>query len=567
MPPHLLPSAQPDGTDARPDLAVIIVSYNVRSFLEQTLRTVVDASEGLRVELIVVDNASTDESAEMMRERFPEARLIANAENMGFARASNQGFAHAHGRYVLFLNPDVVIHRDTLRTMVGFMDDRPEVGAAGCKLLLPDGQMELACRRSFPTPGVAFYKIVGLANLFPHNRRFGAYNLTHLDPNQEHEVDALSGSFMMVRHDTLEQVGSWDERYFMYGEDLDLCYRIKRAGWKVWYVPATEVVHFHGESARQTSRIHDRITFYKAMYIFVREHLGSHVLFPVWLLTTGIVLRGLVSVVAKGIERLLLPFLDLVLVLVGLSLGIVVRFGGLVALPPYRTLTSYLIIYGVSGLIWIAALTFVGAYRRRRYSIGSALVGVLLGFVAVTSLTFFYNQYAFSRLVALYSWLFNSALVGGARALMLTLSRTRVGAGIGRPRAVVLGTGPEAQTFVEASQQAAPGYRDIVGFVSQSSDERGETILGLGVLGSVEELGEIIQDYRVEEVIIATSQVTYSRILPFWSSVVGRSVTFKLLPSSFGGSFDVNSRGDDALLLIDLDVPRRGRLQRLLGLG
>jgi FlaA1/EpsC-like NDP-sugar epimerase len=131
----------------------------------------------------------------------------------------------------------------------------------------------------------------------------------------------------------------------------------------------------------------------------------------------------------------------------------------------------------------------------------------------------------------------------------------------------VLGTGPEAQTFVDASQQAAQGYRDIVGFVSQSSDERGETILGLGVLGSVEELGEIIQDYRVEEVIIATSQVTYSRILPFWSSMVGRAVTFKLLPSSFGGSFDVNSRGDDALLLIDLDVPRRGKLQRLLGLG
>ncbi len=567
MPPHLLPGAQPDEADARPDLAVIIVSYNVRSFLEQTLRTVVDASEGLRVELIVVDNASTDESAAMVRERFPGTRLIANSENMGFARASNQGFARAHGRYVLFLNPDVVIHRDTLRTMVGFMDDHPKVGAAGCKLLLPDGQMELACRRSFPTPGVAFYKIVGLANLFPHNRRFGAYNLTHLDPNQEHEADALSGSFMMVRHDTLEQVGSWDERYFMYGEDLDLCYRIKRAGWKVWYVPTTEVVHFHGESARQTSRIHDRITFYKAMYIFVREHLGSHVLFPVWLLTTGIVLRGLVSVMAKGIERLLLPFLDLVLVLVGLSLGIVVRFGGLVALPPYRTLTSYLIIYGVSGLIWIAALTLVGAYRRRRYSIGSALVGVLLGFVAVTSLTFFYNQYAFSRLVALYSWLFNSALVGGARALMLTLSRTRVGAGIGRPRAVVLGTGPEAQTFVDASQQAAQGYRDIVGFVSQSSDQRGETILGLGVLGSIEELGEIIQDYRVEEVIIATSQVTYSRILPFWSSMVGRAVTFKLLPSSFGGSFDVNSRGDDALLLIDLDVPRRGKLQRLLGLG
>ncbi|MCK4818743.1 glycosyltransferase family 2 protein, partial [bacterium] len=225
-------------------LSIIIVSYNVKPFLEQALHSVRKALLGIPSEVFVVDNGSGDGSVQLVREHFPEVCLIVNRENLGFARANNMALRKAKGDAICLLNPDTLVREDTFRVCIEYLNSNAEVGAVGCKILNPDGSLQLACRRSFPTPWVAFTKVIGLSRLFPGSRVFGKYNLTYLDSNEVAEVDSLSGSFMMVKQKVIKHVGLLDEIFFLYGEDLDWCYRIRQKGWKVVYLPDTQIIHY-----------------------------------------------------------------------------------------------------------------------------------------------------------------------------------------------------------------------------------------------------------------------------------------------------------------------------------
>jgi len=277
-------------TRALPDVSVIIVNYNVRDFLQQSLVSLQKALKGIRSEIFVVDNASDDGSAEMVRKRFPRIRLIANTVNLGFAKANNLALKKARGKFLLLINPDTIVQEDTIRVMVEFLKTHPDVGLAGCKIMNPDGSFQPACRRGFPTPWVAFTRISGLSKLFPKTKIFGKYNLTYLNTEETYPVDAVSGSFMMLRHEMFVQVGGLDESYFMYGEDLDWCYRIRQAGWRIFYVHSTQIIHYKGESTRRSS-IDEIHTFYEAMHLFVEKHFHSSRLFK-------IVLRSSIAVVS-----------------------------------------------------------------------------------------------------------------------------------------------------------------------------------------------------------------------------------------------------------------------------
>ncbi len=281
------------------DLGIVIVNWNTCTLLRGCLASVY-ASEGVTCRVIVVDNASDDGSAAMVRDEFPQAMLIANTENVGYPRANNQGL-RALGferggsddapRYALALNPDTVLPPDALRAMVAYMDADPRIGAAGPKLVMGDGRLDLACRRSFPTPEISFYRMIGLSKLFPHSRRFGRYNLTYLDPDVETEVDSVVGAFMLVRRAAIQQVGLFDETYFMYGEDLDWAFRIKQAGWKIRYNPRVTVTHLKRAASRQSRRAKQE--FYRAMLIFYRRHYRATT--PWWLhslILTGLLLKG-----------------------------------------------------------------------------------------------------------------------------------------------------------------------------------------------------------------------------------------------------------------------------------
>lgn len=271
------------------DLGIVIVNYNTRDLLRACLRTVYASRGDFTFEVCVVDNGSTDGSGEMVDAEFPQVRRILNPDNRGYPAANNQGLrllgfpdgADAP-RYALLLNPDTELPPDALAKMMAFLDAHPEAGVAGPKLVRQDGSLDLACRRSFPSPEVSFYRFSGLARLFPRSRRFGRYNLTYLDPDQMAEVDAVVGAFMMVRREAIAQVGLLDEGFFMYGEDLDWCYRIKAAGWKVYYNPEVTVLHIKRAASTRNPRA--QVEFWRAMEYFYRKHYAAHTPWPVHVL-------------------------------------------------------------------------------------------------------------------------------------------------------------------------------------------------------------------------------------------------------------------------------------------
>ena len=271
------------------DLSIIIVSYNTGALLRDCLRSVY-ASQGPEVtyEVIVVDNKSPDESVAIVRNEFPQVRLIESPTNGGYAYANNLGLRAARGDYLLLLNPDTVVPPAALHDMALFMEQRPQAGVAGPKLVLADGSLDLACRRSFPTLEVAFYRLVGLSRRYPHSPRFNRYNLCYLDPDQLTEVDSVVGAFMWIRRRALEEVGLLDERFFAFGEDIDLCYRIKvDHGWKVYYNPAVVVTHFKSQAMRKRA-MRMTIEFYRAMWLFHQKHYARRTFFLLnWLTALG----------------------------------------------------------------------------------------------------------------------------------------------------------------------------------------------------------------------------------------------------------------------------------------
>jgi len=257
------------------DVSVVVLNYNTREHLRgclDALHGVVPTSpEGLEVEVFVVDNASSDGSADMVAADFPWVRLLRSPHNGGFAFGNNQALGHVRGDAVLILNPDTLVPPHGLAGLVEVLREHPEAGIVGPKLLRPDGSMHLACRRSFPTPPVSFYRLSGLSRLFPRSARFGRYNLTYVDPDLAIEVDSVCGACMLVRREVIDRIGMLDERFFMYGEDLDWCLRTREAGWTVRYEPSTVVQHQHGAASRQRA-LRTNYYFFRAMDLFYRKH-------------------------------------------------------------------------------------------------------------------------------------------------------------------------------------------------------------------------------------------------------------------------------------------------------
>lgn len=284
------------------DMGIVIVNWNTRDLLRRCLQTVLASEGDFRFQVVVVDNASPDGSADMVRTEFPSVTLIASPTNGGFSYGNNLGLrALGYGdpgqtspdapRYALLLNPDTEVPPTALFEMTRFMDSRPEIGAAGPKLVLSDGSLDLACRRSFPTPMVSFYRFSGLSKLFPRHPRFGRYNMTFVDPDVEIEVDSVVGAYMQVRREAIAQIGLLDETFFMYGEDLDWAFRIKKAGWKVFYHPQVIVKHVKRAASRRSQKA--QYEFQRAMLVFYRKHYQQTT--PIWLhllVMAGLLAKG-----------------------------------------------------------------------------------------------------------------------------------------------------------------------------------------------------------------------------------------------------------------------------------
>ena len=296
-------------------LSVIIVNYNVRAYLEQCLRTTLRALDGIDGDVFVVDNLSTDGSVEMVREKFPQVKLMANKENVGFSRANNQAIKESDAQYVVLLNPDTVVGEDVFSKVLSFMDAHPKAGGLGVKMIDGTGAFLPESKRGLPTPAVAFYKIIGLTRLFPRSKVFGRYHLGHLAENEAARIEILSGACMFLRKETLHKVGLLDESFFMYGEDIDLSYRITLGGYENWYYPNARIIHYKGESTKKSS-VNYVFVFYNAMAIFAQKHFTRRRTDFFSLLINGsIYLSAAGAIVVRFLRRALLPLIDFVLIL------------------------------------------------------------------------------------------------------------------------------------------------------------------------------------------------------------------------------------------------------------
>lgn len=538
-----------------PKISVIIVSYNVRNYLQQTLNSLQRALRPFPYEIIVVDNASDDGSAAYVRARFPEVRLIANSVNVGFARGNNQALQQASGDYLVLINPDTIAQEDTFVRLVEFMQANPDAGMVGCKILNPDGSLQLACRRSFPTPWVAFTRLTGLSYLFPKTRLFGRYNLTYLPEDQIHTVDAISGSFMMLRRDVFEQVGLLDERFFLYGEDLDWCWRVIQAGWKIYYVPTTQIVHFKGESSRQAP-LDRMLDFNRAMALFVKKHFRQRYFFLTYsMLHMAIFARTLLGYFQRTLLRLMPALVDLSLLQLSLAAAIYAKFGHL------QYWHNYLPVNAVYTGVWLLALWLCGSYTRWPFSTYRAVLAALSGFIFNSALTYFFKQYAFSRAVVLISGTLNVLLLGGWRFAAKLLdylgvwpSRKAFSSPLLPRRTLLVGDFGQGEQVLERFKLRIRDGYDIVGLVSLNPDDVGQVYNGWRVIASTAEIQQAIYDKNVHEVIFSTHRIPYDLVLKIIAENRARRVNFKLIPSSLDviiGRASIDELSEIPLLAID----------------
>jgi hypothetical protein len=362
------------------DLSIIIVNYNVKEFLLNLLDSIYNASKNLSVEIIIVDNNSDDGSIESVNAKYPNVITIANKENKGFGFANNQGLEIARGDFILLLNPDTLVREDTFDKMISFMKEDPKIGLAGCKVLNPDGSLQLACRRSFPGPWVSLTKVVGLSKMFPKSRLFAKYNLTYLNENENYEVDAVSGSFMMLSKEAYQKTGGFDTDFFMYGEDLDLCYRVQQNDLKVYYCSSTSIIHYKGESTKR-SKIDETGIFYDAMHLFVEKHFSSSFIIKS-ILQFGIILRKLLTFINLNkyiIIGLVLDFFSFFfLIQISEELYAGERWKGF---PEFAKPMVYI----VPSIFVIIISALFGAYKKNSLSVLRSLLSLFAGFIIITS--------------------------------------------------------------------------------------------------------------------------------------------------------------------------------------
>ncbi|MCS7176548.1 MAG: glycosyltransferase [Candidatus Kapabacteria bacterium] len=476
------------------ELSVVIVSHNVAEFLRQCLRSLRQALAGIDAEVLVVDNASEDDTVTRLSAEFPEVHWIALPANIGFGKANNIGIAQARGRYILLLNPDTLVHPNALRTLLDYMAHHPEVGIAGCRVLNADGTFQETCRRGFPTPWVSFTRLFGLERLAPRSRLFARYAQRFRPEDEVGYAEVISGAFMLCRRELLQELGGFDPEYFLYGEDVDLCYRAHRAGWRIGYVGTATVVHFKGESARRTTTdvIHH---FYDAMRIFVRQYYGRSPIAP--LLYLGIGLRKLLARAVQFPNLWMLGIADLLGALGALMVATWLRFGSLFGLRPYAYPTVFIV---VGGLIFGLMLLF-GDYLERRVRLSRALLVYALAFFALASLTYFFKDYAFSRWVVL-GTAAGTALWGMGVRLAVQLRRW-LRQSMAPRRVAILGTGEVARKVAATLSEGVAGLPGVVvvGFVQYGI--RAEADSGLPVLGESSELPAIVERWRIQELVAA----------------------------------------------------------------
>jgi GT2 family glycosyltransferase len=507
------------------DLSVIIVNYNVRHFLEQCLHSVRKASANIDCEIFVVDNNSVDGSCSMVISQFPEVRLIRNSNNKGFSVANNQAIKLSQGKFILLLNPDTLVEEDTFTRCLEFMKEHPEAGALGVKMINGNGKLLPESKRALPTLGTAFFKMSGLSVLFPKSQFFNRYYLGHLDSSTTSEAEIISGAYMFIRKEALDKTGLLDESFFMYGEDIDLSYRLLKAGYRNYYFPGVKIIHYKGKSTRKGDS--DNIVhFYKAMIIFLKKHFSEKgqkgFLF---LITSAVYFWGLIALLKNFFSKIFLPLAD-ALLLTGLFTTFIRIWENWHFTGEYQYPEKFHIA-AVAGyaIVTVISIYLTGGYKRPS-KFSDTIKGIVISFTAILIVySLLPLNFRFSRAVMLLGAMSSITIIPLYRYL-LSLTGTEM---VSYPTLIA------RRIVVVGDQEGLSNIRDlltdsgiktvIIGRVSSKPED-----FESDVLGSLDQIMEVVRINRINEVIYSTRELTASQIINSMHLLSEYNVTIRIAP-------------------------------------
>ncbi|MEX1123317.1 MAG: glycosyltransferase, partial [Balneolales bacterium] len=508
--------------------------------------------------VIVVHNASTHGTFEYLKPRFPQVYFIGNEENVGFGKANNQGIKRAKGKYTLLINPDTLISEDTLVTMVGHMENNPKTGAAGCKMLNPDGSFAPESRRTVPTPFTSLWKMLGFTKLFSNSKTFGSYYLSWMDENEAGPVPVLSGAFMFFRTELLQELEGFDERFFMYGEDIDLCYRLGKTDYIIDYVPSTSIIHYKGESTKKEN-LDYVITFNKAMYLFYEKHYSyAYTFFIRLFVLLGIVARGLSSYLSTVLKKTKGFVTDLAVINLCIGGLFLYRYdiNPLNSMDDYKG--GYLIVHSLVSIIFLALSKYNDLYGKNRGSIGKVSKSVFLTFAGAALITFFLRDYAFSRLILLAGG-FASVILLAAIRLFSKNNASSNGISFGRinpARLMLVGVDDDTGELIRKIRSKVSWNYEIVGIIAQQNQTWVDEIEQVPILGKVNHIADLVRFQNIDQLLFSVSSISNKEILNIMSQLQNSDVICKVVPDSMDymiGKSNVEYLKD--IPVVDVELP------------
>ncbi len=550
-----------DNTPFAHSISIVIVNYNVRFFLEQALRSVFKATANLSVQVWVVDNASSDDSMDMVKQKFPSVQIIENKDNVGFARANNMALRQSNADYVLLLNPDTLLEESSLSKCFHFMENNPKAGALGVRMIDGTGNFLPESKRGIPTPWVAFCKTFGLSALFPSSKQFNTYHLGFLSEFETSEAPVLSGAFMFIRMEALQKAGLLDEDFFMYGEDIDLSVRILQAGFKNYYFPETTIIHYKGESTRKGTVNYVRI-FYQAMILFAEKHFaGKNRRLYVLLLHTAIYLRAFGTLIGSFFKKTGLPLLDGMLTYLGLV--ILQFYWGLYRFSDenYYDERFFVVNAPLYVVIWITMLFFSGAYDKKM-SPKSILSSLLIGSLIIAAIYgFFEPAYRNSRALIVLGTLWSAVSIVGSRFLLFPHFR-RDFFKQGKKRFLIVGSlneGLRTQKLLDAIGFNAYALGIVSPFELKDASSQ--------FLGNINDLDDICRINQIDDIIFCSKDITSTQIM-YWMSKMGGKYQFRIMQESNASIISSYSKNDPGELFtyrihLNLADPRFLKQKRL----
>ncbi len=540
-------------------ISIIIVSYNVKDYISQCIRSIHKSDLNQNdYEIIVVDNDSHDGSIDEIKDNFNEVILLKNDINKGFSKAVNKGISLSKGEYVCILNPDVIIQEDTLSTLLDFCSNNPSLGAVGPKILNSDGTIQHSCKRSFPNLFNSISRLLGLDRIFPKSKIFGGYNLTYLNTETKHEVDVISGAFMIVPMKVFKEIGDFDERFFMFGEDIDICHRIKEGGYKIYYNPITEIIHYKGESVKNAP--FDMISvFYSAMDIYFKKYSQKYKYwkFISLVVKLGLFLRKTFSYAKLLISNLISVLVDTFIIIASFACSIYLWYSYQYYEIVEISKISYHYLLILNFIIsWFVSSKIIGVYKKGSFSFTRIFLSIIITFLVSSTSTYFISFFAYSRGVLFISTIFTLLFMVMWRLIIQSLYLNKIlffksFKNFIERRALMIGADKETLKIGKEINSDPDSNISIIGYTDNSNP-----MLFNQFLGKIDYIKEIVIKNKITEIIIRENYFTSNKIFQIIKKLKGFNLAFKIIPE---GSNIILSKGEveniSGIELMSYEIP------------